>query len=157
MGHTCQSFVYVELSPNQSSNNMLRYAVAGFALLALALAQEEASASRCNLVFAPSAEDLSKLNDCAPLIKNEASDADIGSCIATNLGLTNADGSLNAEGWMNYLTDRADAFEGKTVSAAEVNAIKGNLNGCMDKLENNVANMKKVVDCAIDIESCHHQ
>merc|ERR1711942_159370 len=139
---------------SQSSVIMLRYAVAGFALLALALAQDDGPMSRCSAVLQPSEEDLAKLEKCKPLINEEKSDVDIGSCIAEKLGYLTGDGNLDEGGWISYLKKRADAYQGD-VRAEVVTAIKENLNECSNVLEGNVANIQKVVHCAIDIDSCH--
>merc|ERR1711982_198703 len=119
---------------------MLRYALAGFALLGLAMAL---GGNPCDHVFKPTEDEM--INPDMNKISN---------CVANTMGWMTAEGKLDDDKVANYLISRADAYEGQ-VSKHIVNELKENVGECKGALKGNTGNMMSFMECVAGDIDCN--
>jgi len=131
---------------------MLRYALAGFALLGLAMAQ---GGNPCDHVFKPTENENQLINQSC-LTEDDMRNPDmnkISNCVANNMGWMTAEGKLDDDEVANYLISRADAYEGQ-VSDDKVNKLKENVGECKGTLQGNPGNMMSFMECVAGDIDC---
>jgi len=136
---------------------MLRYALAAFAILALAQASdaEEAKGSRCRNVLELADADKDKVEDCAEMANEGSSKEDIMNCIAESLGFLIDGKELNENAFVDYCIARINAYAGDDVTEKEKQKMITRLNGkCKRKLHGEAKQMLKALHCTINFGTC---